>query len=276
MTNHQLIFGLGYSGQAVADLALSQGWQVTATQRRPTAAPVIPFDAASEAVRAATHILATAAPTEHGDPVLAAYASQIAAAPNLRWLGYLSTTGVYGDRQGAWVDEHTPPAPSSARGHRRLAAERQWAMLADRCPVDLFRLAGIYGPGRSAFDDLRAGTARRIIAAGHLFGRIHRDDIAGAVMAAAANPGQGVRVLNGADDLPAASADVIAEAAALLGIEPPQAQRYEDVVLSDMARSFWAENRRVASTLTQQWLDRQWRFPTYREGLRAILAAEAR
>lgn len=176
-----LIFGLGYSGAAIARAAA--GFAVTATSR--SGAPgTIPFIAADRSIADATHILTTAAPDEHGDPVLARYQTAIAAAPKLRWIGYLSSTVVYGNRDRGWVDEDTQPAPTQPRGHRRWEAEKAWARFADRCRVDIFRLAGIYGPGRSAFDDLRAGRARRMIKPGHQFGRIHRDDIAQAVVAA--------------------------------------------------------------------------------------------
>ena len=274
-----LIFGLGYSGLAIARAAAAAGWRVVATSRTPdriAAIPgidVVPFAPASLA--GVTHLVATAAPDPDGDPVLHAHGAAIRIAADLRWAGYLSTTGVYGDRAGGWVDEATPVAPSSARGARRVAAEQQWAALGDRCAVDLFRLAGIYGPGRSAFDDLRAGTARRIDQPGHAFGRIHRDDIAGAVLAAMQQTlPAGVRVLNLNDDLPAASADVVAEAARLLAVPPPPLTRYSDAAMSPMAQSFWSENRKVASARTQTLLGRNWRFPTYREGLAAILAEE--
>jgi nucleoside-diphosphate-sugar epimerase len=269
-----LIFGLGYCGQAIAAAARAAGFAVTATSR--SGAPgCIPFDAAEAAIAAATHVLSTAAPDAAGDPVLARYAPALAAAPGLRWIGYLSSTVVYGNRDGGWVDEDTPPAPSQPRGLRRLQAEQAWAGFADRVAVDLFRLAGIYGPGRSAFDDLRAGTARRMLKPGHRFGRIHRDDIAGAVLAAMRQdrpPGR--RVLNLTDDEPSESAAVVTEAAALLGIPPPPPIDFAtaEPTLSPMARSFWAENRQVASRKTQAALGYAWRHPTYREGLRAILA----
>jgi nucleoside-diphosphate-sugar epimerase len=282
MTPHLLIFGLGYTGQAVATLARNAGYHVTAASRDPAAAPpisgveIIPFARAEAAIARATHLLATAPPGPDGDPVLAAYADRLAAAPTLRWICYLSTTGVYGDRQGGWVDETTAPAPASPRAHRRRAAEQAWSQLAAGKAVELFRLAGIYGPGRSALDDLRAGSARRIIAPNHLFGRIHRDDIAGAVLAAAARVTAGIRILHGNDNLPAASSDVIEEAARLLVVAPPPAISFEAAwpTMSEMARSFWAENRRVASVLTRQSLGRDWTYPSYREGLAAILSAE--
>jgi nucleoside-diphosphate-sugar epimerase len=188
----------------------------------------------------------------------------------------LSTTGVYGDRGGAWVDEATPPAPSADRSRRRLAAEEAWRAAASGRSLDLFRLAGIYGPGRSAFDDLRAGQARRVVQPGHAFGRIHVADIAGGIMAAIARPAPGTRVLNFSDDEPAESAVVTAEAARLLGVPVPQAVPFAEAVagMSDMARSFWSENRKVSSVETQKLLQYKWAYPTYREGLRAILQAE--
>ena len=277
---HLLIFGLGYTGTALARLAAAGGARVTAVTRQtgavaPPGVTLAPFDAPPLAT--ATHLVATAAPDDGGDPVLARHAGAIAAAPALRWIGYMSTTGVYGDRAGGWVDETTEPAPSSARGRHRVAAEQAWAAARPGTAVDLLRLAGIYGPGRSVFGDLRAGRARRVFKPGHQFGRIHRDDIAGALLAAAGQErGPGVRVLNGADDEPAASAEVIAEAARLLGMEPPPLVPFAEAEagMSPMARSFWADNRKVSSAATQDWLGRRWLYPTYREGLRAILAED--
>lgn len=283
MTATLLIAGLGYTGRAVATAARDAGFAVLATARDPAgrSAPggvaLIPFAEAAAALPDATHLLVTAAPGEAGDPLLALCADAIAAAPALRWIGYFSTTGVYGDRQGGWVDETTPPRPEQERSRRRLAAEQAWAALGARMPVDLFRIAGIYGPGRSALDDLRAGRARRVIRPGHMFCRIHRDDIAAAVLAAMGQArGPGVRVLNLADDEPAGSAAVMEEAARLLGLPPPPAVPYAEVApsLSPMARSFWQESRLVASARTQAELGLVWRYPSYREGLRAILAAE--
>lgn len=293
MAGRLLIFGLGYSGTAIARAALAAGWSVAATSRDPShAAPpgarLVAFDAAGDALAAATHLVSTAPPLgpplgpphEGEDPVLARYGDAIRAAP-ARWAGYLSTTGVYGDRGGGWVDEATPPAPGSDRSRRRLAAEEAWRAACHASgrgrALDLFRLAGIYGPGRSALDSVRAGTARRIARPGHLFGRIHRDDIAAAVLAAmeqALPPG--VRVLNLSDDEPAANADVVAEAARLLGVPPPPLVPYAEAerTMGAMARSFWAEDRRVRSEATQRALGLRWRHPTYREGLAATLAEE--
>jgi nucleoside-diphosphate-sugar epimerase len=268
-----LLFGLGYSGRAIAREAVSRGWAVTATTRGGAdpepGVRLIPFEAAAQAIAAATHIVSTAAPDENGDPVLARYAAALAQAP-ARWLGYLSTTGVYGDAQGEWVDETTPPHPGSPRTCRRVEAEAAWAGLGK--PLAIFRLAGIYGPGRSMLDDLRAGVARHVLKPGHLFGRIHRDDIALGVLAAMAREAPGI--FNFADDEPAAPATVLAEAARLLGVAPPPPVAYEVAVqtMSPMARSFWAENRKVANARTKAALGISWRYPTFREGLRAIVS----
>ncbi len=308
MTDALLIFGFGYSGRAIGRAAVAAGLTVTATSRDPAAlAPeagvsIIPFDAAAQAIATATHILATAAPDEHGDPVLDRYRAEIAAAPDWRWIGYLSTTGVYGNRDGGWVDEDTPPAPQSPRAQRRVEAEANWAGFAKDsviasaappkaedgllrcarndggCAVDIFRLAGIYGPGRSMFDDLRAGAGRRVIKPGHLFGRIHRDDIAHGVLAAIKrNPPAGaVQNFNFSDDEPAASADVVVEAARLLEVDPPPAVPFDQAApkMSPMGLSFWAENRRVANEKTKAALGIDWLYPSYREGLRGILVEE--
>ncbi len=279
-----VVCGLGYAGTAIAGLARAAGMAVMGTRRQPEFAEtgVARFDAAATHIRAATHLLVTAAPDGDGDPVLARHEQAIREAKGLIWIGYLSTTGVYGDRGGLWVYEDTPPAPSSPRGLRRLAAEDGWLGFEARMAVDIFRVAGIYGPGRSVLDDLRAGTARRVVKPGHAFGRIHRDDIARAVLAAmmqhkTAQPRvNGGRVFNLNDDEPAESAEVVAEAARLLGIEPPPEIAFEQAVsgMSPMARSFWAENRKVSSEWTLETLGIAWRFPTFREGLRDILARE--
>jgi len=281
MTDRLVVAGLGYSGGAIAQESLAAGFVVTGTARDPArAAPppgvvMVPFAAAAAAIREATHLVVTAAPGETGDPVLAAHAAAIAAAPALRWIGYLSTTGVYGDRGGAAVDEATPPAPGQDRSKRRLEAEQAWRAAAGGRALDLFRVGGIYGPGRSSLDELRAGTARRVVKAGHAFSRIHRDDIALAVVAAAVRP-DGVRVLHLVDDEPAPSADVVAEAARLLGVEPPPALPFEEAAprMSPMALSFWSENRVVTNAATKAALGIEWRCSTYREGLARILAAE--
>lgn len=281
---HLVIAGLGYAGAAVAREAAAAGWRVTGTARDPGKAAPPPgvemaaFAAAGAAIAAATHLLATAAPSrEAGDPTLAAHADAIRAAPDLRWIGYVSTTGVYGDRDGGWVDESTPPTPMQDRTRRRVVAEEQWAELAHRLPVDLFRTGGIYGPGRSVLDELRAGTARRTVKPGQAFSRIHRDDIALAVFAAMRQRrAPGCRVLHLVDDEPSESAAVVEEAARLLGVAPPPPVPFEEAVrgMSEMGRSFWAENRKVGNAATKAALGIAWRHPTWREGLSAILCEE--
>jgi nucleoside-diphosphate-sugar epimerase len=273
---HLLIFGLGYCGKAVAARALAAGIAVTATSRQPGGPAVagvrmVAFEGARSAIASATHILATAPPGPAGDPVLARYAGALREAP-AKWFGYLSTTGVYGDRGGGWVDEDTEPAPTAARSQRRLEAELAWRACAAGRPLALFRVAGIYGPGRSALDEVRSGRARRVIRPGHAFGRIHRDDIAAAVLAGMMRPAAGTRVLNLSDDRPAESALVIEEAARLLGLPPPPAVPFDEAYagMSDMARSFWADDRRVSSARTQSSLGIRWAYPSFVEGLRAI------
>jgi len=278
-----LVLGLGHTGGAVARRARGAGWTVAGTSRAPDAPGVIPFAAAGEAIRAATHLLITAPPAETGDPVLETHAAAIEAAlaaGGLRWVGYVSTTGVYGDRGGASVDETTEPAPAQPRSRRRLAAEQAWRTITTgRVPLDLMRAGGIYGLGRSALDDLRAGKARRIVQPGHVFTRIHSDDIAHAVLAAMAQDrAPEPRVLHLVDDEPAESAAVVAYAAALLGMDPPPAIPFEEAraTLSPMALSFWSESRRVTNAATKAALGLAWLYPSYREGLAAIQAEERR
>jgi len=273
-----LIFGAGYCGLAIARTALAQGFAVAVTSRFtpavPDSASLVGFGDAAAAIAAADYIVSTAAPDAGGDPVLARWGAEIRTS-GARWIGYLSTTGVYGDRNGGWVDEDTPPAPGSPRSVRRVAAEEAWRAAAGR-PLDLIRLAGIYGPGRSALDDVRSGRARLVIKPGHAFGRIHRDDIAAAVMACIGHPPAGTRVLNITDDQPAESAVVLEEAARLLGVAPPPAVPFDIAfeTMSDMGRSFWADNRKVSCAATKAALQLTWRYPSYREGLAAILAEE--
>jgi nucleoside-diphosphate-sugar epimerase len=218
-------------------------------------------------------VLASIGPDEAGDPVLAHHLTDLRRYATLQWVGYLSTTGVYGDRDGAWVDEADAVAPSMARTRRRVAAEGHWQ--ASGLPVHVFRLAGIYGPGRgrNALEAVRAGTARRIVKPGQVFGRVHVDDIVQALRASVARPNPGA-VYNVADDEPAPPQDVVAFACALLGVAPPPEVPYEQVELSPMARSFYADNRRIDNARIKRELGVILRYPTYRDGLRAILAQE--
>lgn len=286
--SHLVCVGLGYSAAALAEQISARGWRVTGTARTPDGAKRIQglgyattvFDGATpspgvaEALRDATHLLVSAPPGDKADPLLSAHAETIASAPALRWIGYLSTVGVYGDRQGGWVDEDSPPAPVSGRSRQRLAAEQAWAGLArpDR-RIEIFRIAGIYGPGRSAIDAVRAGTARRIVKPGQIFNRIHVADIANVVLAAidGADPGGSI-IYNLADDEPAPPQDVIAFAARLLGVAPPEEIPVDEAQLSSMARSFYVECKRVSNARIKARLGVRLLYPTYREGLRAIAA----
>lgn len=280
------MFGLGFAGLEIAMLARKRGWNVAGTctsvekaeRLRADGIAALVFDGTA-AVPAATladasHILCTIAPGKTGDPALRLCADQLRAA---RWFGYLSTTGVYGDHKGGWVDEQTPPAPTQPRSIDRLAAERAWQALgaASGTPVDVFRLPGIYGPGRSAIDQVRSGRTRRIDAPAQYFSRIHVADIAAAVVAAMTRGGPGA-VYNVADDLPASSAEVTAFACELLGLPVPPLVAWEEAApaMSEMARSFYAESRRVRNDRMKRELGVTLRYPTYREGLRAIAAGE--
>lgn len=286
MSGHLLCFGFGYSAQALAR-QLGPEWQITGTSRGERDAStqaarhvrVLRFDRdqpLDPAVFAGvTHLLFSVPPDEAGDPVFDRHRDNIAALRDLAWLGYLSTTGVYGDRDGGWVDERAELRPTSERGRRRAAAEAAWLSLwRDRgLPVHIFRLAGIYGPGRSPFDALRAGTARRIDKPGQVFSRIHVDDLASVLLASIARPRPGA-VYNVCDDEPASPIEVIAHAAALLGVPAPPLVSFEAAELSPMARSFYADNKRVSNALVKAELGVCLRFPSYRGGLAAILAEE--
>ncbi len=284
-------FGLGYSATRLARRLLAQGWSVAGTcqgeeKRRDLAALGIealvfdrerPLADAAGALAGATHFLSSVPPDGSGDPVLDTLRTAIVAYGGWRWAGYLSTTGVYGDTGGAMVDESSALAPTSERGRRRVAAEAAWlALHRDHgVPVHVFRLAGIYGPGRSPLDRVREGVAQRVIKPGHAFGRIHVDDIATVLMASMANPDPGA-VYNVCDDEPAPPADVIAFACRLLGVPPPPPVAFEEAKkgMSPMALSFWRDNRRVDNGRLKRDLGVRLAHPTYREGLAAILAAE--
>jgi nucleoside-diphosphate-sugar epimerase len=282
-------FGLGYTAQALAARLAADGWTVAGTCRsgEQATAPAAQgyaahrFDRdhplAPEVLASATHILVSIPPDEAGDPVLDRHRDDIAAMPSLAWVGYLSTTGVYGDRDGGWVDETSELCPTGLRGRRRVAAETAWLDLwRERgVPVHIFRLAGIYGPGRSPFDALRAGTAKRIGKPGQVFSRIHVDDLASVLLSSIARPRPGA-VYNVCDDEPASPAEVVAHAAQLLGIPAPPLVPFEAAALSPMARSFYADNKRVSNALIKTELGVRLRYADYRAGLAAILAAGRR
>lgn len=257
-----LVFGLGYTARALVQ-RLGPEWTVAATTRAGEDGPLLP----EGGFAGVTQILVSI-PPGGGEPTLGRYGRDIAALRDLRWLGYLSTTGVYGTRDGSWVDESSELRPTSARAERRAAAEREWLKLG----AHIFRLAGIYGPRRSAFDALRAGTAKRIDAAGQVFSRIHVDDIATVLLASIARPRPGA-IYNVCDNEPAAQEAVVAYAASLLGIPSPLLVPLAEAELSPMARSFWADNKRVSNALIKRELGVALAHPSYREGLAAILAA---
>lgn len=284
--SHLLCFGLGYSAGHLAERLRAEGWTISGTVRTSEAADsarrkgYIPIDIASspESLRTAlgtvSHLLISAPPDQDGDPLLLKHAALLAGAPRLAWTGYLSTIGVYGDRGGAWVDETTVPAPETARSRWRLTAEDAWLAFGRSrgVRVEVFRLPGIYGPGRSAIDNLRAGTGRRIVKPGHVFNRIHVVDIAN-VLAAAIKSSARNDIYNVADDEPASSEDVLLYAAELLGVAPPPPIPIASIE-SPMARSFYSECRRVSNQRIKCDLGVKLVYPTFREGLQAIAAGD--
>lgn len=283
MTHTLLSFGHGYSARALSRILLPQDWRIIGTTRSDDKAPRLMAEGVEPriwpgadmipALDAATHILISAAPDDAGDPVLAELREEIAKrADQFVWVGYLSTTGVYGDHQGDWVDESTPLTPATSRGIARVRAEADWASIAG-LPLHIFRLAGIYGPGRGPFSKVRNGTARRIIKQGQVFSRTHVADIARVLAASIKRPNPGA-AYNVCDDDPAPPEDVIAFAAELLGLPIPEAVDFEAADLSPMARSFYAESKKVRNDRIKDELGVELLFPDYRSGLKALLAQE--
>jgi nucleoside-diphosphate-sugar epimerase len=283
MTYTLLSFGHGYSARALSRILLAQDWRVIGTTRNEDKAVGLMNDGIepriwpgadmAPALNGATHLLISAAPDDAGDPVLAALHDEIAArASQFEWVGYLSTTGVYGDHGGDWVDETTPLTPSTKRGIARVQAESAWAAIPD-LPLHIFRLAGIYGPGRGPFAKVRAGTARRIIKADQVFSRTHVADIARVLAASIRNPNPSA-VYNVCDNDPAAPQDVIGYAADLLGLPLPPAEDFETAEMSPMARSFYAESKKVRNGRIKNELGVELLYPDYRSGLKALLAHE--
>jgi nucleoside-diphosphate-sugar epimerase len=281
-----LIFGYGGVGAALGERLRGEGWSLAATARTPDATdaltalaivPVNPADGAAVArlIRDIDAVLITAPPGAAGCPALEALGLALRGRPGpAPWIGYLSTTGVYGDHAGRWVFEETPLTPLSVEAGRRVQAETAWRALADELGASLaiFRLPGLYGPGRSAFDRLRAGDARRLTRPGHLFSRLHLRDAASGVAAALARPRPGA-VYNLCDDEPAPSAEVTAHAARLLNLPIPPEEPVDLTALSPAARRFWGETKRVSNAQAKAELAWRPAYPTYREGLAAILAA---
>jgi nucleoside-diphosphate-sugar epimerase len=282
-------FGLGFSAAHLVDAYRSRFARIVGTTRSPdkrdafeargVAMRLFPGEGddgrIAEDVARSDALLVSISPENGVDPVLAAHRDAIAAAPRLRWIGYLSTVGVYGDHGGAWVDETTPVAPVSRRSRERVAVERGWLAFGESSgkPVQIFRLAGIYGPGRNAVRQLKAGTARRIVKPGQVFNRIHVEDIARTLLASMHKPRAGA-IYNVCDDEPAPPQDVVAYAAACLGLPPPPEIPFDDAPLSPMGRSFYGECKRVSNRLIREELGVEVAYPTYREAMRDLAGRE--
>lgn len=274
-----LSFGHGYSARALARL-LPDDWRVIGTTRSDDRAEALraegvepaiwPGSDLAKALDAASHLLISAAPDAAGDPVLRDWRDAITArATRFEWVGYLSTTGVYGDRDGGWVDEESDLSPATQRGKARVEAEAAWQAIPG-LKLHIFRLAGIYGPGRGPFAKVRAGTARRIVKPGQVFSRIHVDDIAQVLKASIDRPNPGA-IYNLCDDDPAPPQDVIAHAAELLGLPVPPEVPFDEAEMTPMARSFYAESKKVRNDRIKDELSVRLIHPDYRSGLAALL-----
>jgi len=284
--NGILFFGFGFCATHLAPLLAAEGFALKATCRDDEKAALleaqgvtpIMLDGAplqADALAGIDHILLSAAPNETGDPALPLLQDALAlSAARMKWLGYLSTTGVYGDHAGAWIDEETPRGKVGARGRRRVDAEAAWRALADALdlPLHYFRLAGIYGPGRNQLASLKRGAARRIEKPDQVFSRIHVADIAQILRASMAQPNAG-RAYSVCDDEAAPPQDVVTYAAQLMGVEPPPLIPFEAADLSPMAQSFYADNKRIKNDRIKQELGVTLAYPTYREGLKALYDA---
>ena len=283
---HLFSFGHGYSAQALARRLLPSGWAITGTTRSADKAQefdstsvtplVLGQDPILPQLSQATHLLVSAAPGPDGDPMLQHYRDELVkAASHLTWLGYLSTTGVYGDHAGDWVTEETALAPATKRGIARVEAEAAWQSFARDLGLNLsiFRLAGIYGPGRGPFAKVRSGKARRIIKPGQIFSRIHVEDIAQVVEAAIHRP-ELSGIYNVCDDLPVPPQDVIGYAAELLGLPLPPEEDFGTADMTPMARSFYAESKKVSNEKMKRDLDVKLIYPDYKTGLKALLALD--
>lgn len=289
--NHLFCFGYGYSCAHLGRDLLhdNNGWSIYGTTRdldkkadlRSSGIKSYLFDFDAPLpdplymLRDVTHILISTPPTDNGDPTFIAHAHDIISLPNLKWVGYLSTTSSYGDRGGGWVDENSQTRPTTKRGSRRLKAENQWLSLfySHNIPVNIFRLSGIYGPERSALDSVRSGIARRVDKPGHMFSRVHIDDIVQVLKASMNNPKAG-QIYNICDDMPTPSHEVIKYACDLLGIEPPPLVSFDDVDLAPITQSFYADNKRVRNDKIKHDLGIVLKYPDYKSGLIACLESD--
>ncbi len=288
MTRHTLfVFGLGYTARALTRRLLAEGWRVIGTARTPEKTDALralgveahrfdgaaPLAEASKVLAPVTHLLSSIPPAgDAADPALTNHLDVLSRLKGLTWIGYLSTIGVYGDQGGAWVDERSPAAPISEGSKARLAAEQRWLDLGAslEVPAHVFRLPGIYGPGRNQLEALRAGRAHRIIKEGQVFNRMHVEDIAAVLAASLARP-DGSPIYNLADDEPAPASDVVTYAAELLGVAPPAAVPFEEADLPPFARHFYAECKRIKNVRIKDELGVELAYPTYREGLKALM-----
>ncbi|MBM3502421.1 MAG: SDR family oxidoreductase [Alphaproteobacteria bacterium] len=287
MTGTLFCFGFGYSADALASTLLAEGWKVRGTATTPAKVEALrsrgiaahvfdgqaPLAGSDRALEGVTHVLCSIPPDADGDPVVRHHGRELMRLRSLRWAALLSTTGVYGDRQGGTVDEDSELRPTSERSVRRVVAERQWLALwrSTGVPVHIFRLAGIYGPGRNPLDQIRAGQARRIVKPGLVLGRIHRDDIVGALRASIERRAAG-SIYNVTDDEPVAPWEITAHGCTLLGVAPPPEVPHTEAEMSPLLREFYADNKRVSNRRLHEQLGYRFRFPTYREGLKALLA----
>lgn len=286
---HMMFFGFGFCAAALAPRLQAQNWQLSASCRTPEKAaqlqarnirPIIWPEAgallSADALTGVSHALISAPPNDAGDPTLASAGEALASiAGDLQWLGYLSTTGVYGDHGGAWIDEDTPAGTIGARGQKRVDAETQWRAFSEAhgVPSMYFRLAGIYGPGRNQLTSVVNQTARRIDKPEQVFSRIHVEDIVTILAASMARPDAG-RAYSVCDDEPAPPQDVVAYAAELLGQSPPPLVPFEAAELSPMARSFYGDNKRIRNQRIKDELGVTLAYPSYREGLKALFDAK--
>lgn len=279
--NHIFCFGLGYVGTAVCEALLHKGWTISGTVRSEDKRAALEskgfevffdqtvgHDAVLKALSRASHILVTVPPSAGGDPVFDAYHSVLSSLKTVHWMGYLSSSIVYGDAQGAWIDEDTPVKPNNQRGERRVKAEQDWLGSGFACHI--FRISGIYGPGRNALVKIKNGTAKPVLKENHVFCRIHIDDIVASLIASMKRPNAG-SIYNLTDDEPAASQDVIRYAAQLLNITSPEAVRIEEADLSPMALSFYDGCRRLTNDKIKNELGVTLKYTTYREGLAALV-----